>query len=58
MMGIRDVQRLARARDLLTGRGYTGETVLACYSGVGFDRELADTKHERVLTIGLAELYD
>ncbi|MDQ7907812.1 ATP-binding protein [Phytohabitans sp. ZYX-F-186] len=38
VMGARQVDRLARARDLLAGRGYdTRDTVLACYSGAGFD---------------------
>jgi len=33
--------RLARARDLLTVKGYdTRSTILACYSAAGFDDEL------------------
>ncbi|MCO5966933.1 DUF234 domain-containing protein [Actinoallomurus soli] len=36
VMGVRHVDRLRRARDLLGGRGYdVRDTALACYSGVG-----------------------
>lgn len=41
VMGIRHLNRLVRARDLLTQQGLdTSGTVLACYSGAGFDDEL------------------
>lgn len=40
-MGIRHVERLRRARDLLADRGFdTSETVLACYSAAGFNNDL------------------
>lgn len=59
VMGARHVQRLRRARDLLGERGYdTSETILACYSGAGFSREIAeDTDGERIALIGPRELY-
>ncbi|GIH92536.1 hypothetical protein ACFFMN_03740 [Planobispora siamensis] len=35
------VERPARARDLLAGKGYdTRDTVLACYGGAGFTEDL------------------
>lgn len=41
VMGVRHLHRLARARDLLAQQGLdTSSTVLACYSGAGFDDEL------------------
>ncbi|WP_199757560.1 hypothetical protein [Micromonospora sp. Llam0] len=53
----RHVDRLRRARDLLAGRGYdTRDTVLTCYSGVGFEPGLIDDG-EPVRTVGLADLY-
>src|SRR5579863_4555897 len=43
VMGTRHVDRLRRARDLLAVKGFdTRDTVLTCYSGAGFDRELRD----------------
>lgn len=54
VMGNRHVERLYRARDLLADRGYdTAGTIIACYSGLGFEPDLP----EAVRTIGLAELY-
>lgn len=56
-MGGRHVDRLRRARDLLGDRGYdVRDTVLACYSGVGFDERLRDGSDE-VALIGLDALY-
>ncbi|GGP05848.1 ATP-binding protein [Nonomuraea glycinis] len=60
VMGTHHVQRLARARDLLAGKGYdTGDTVLACYSGSGFTDDLRTVAKNdpRVLLIGLDRLY-
>ncbi len=59
VMGVRHVERLRRARELLAGKGFdTRDTVLACYSGAGFDPELrASISSDQVLTIGLGELY-
>ena len=56
IMGTRHVDRLRRARDLLAARGFdTTRTVLACYSGAGFDGDA--TTASDVLTVGLDRLY-
>ncbi|WP_223167066.1 hypothetical protein [Nonomuraea sp. SYSU D8015] len=48
------VDRLRRARDLLSVKGYdTSGTVLACYSGAGFQSDMPGD----VRRIGLEELY-
>jgi uncharacterized protein len=59
IMGSGHVARPARARDLLAAKGYdTAETVLACYSGAGFDDELrAGARDRRVALINAARLY-
>lgn len=59
VMSVRHLDRLRRARDLLAVRGYdTGDTILACYSGAGFDRELRSAASgQPVLLIGLDDLY-
>ncbi len=59
VMGVRHLQRLRRARDLLTARGYdTRDTVLACYGGAGFEPGLAaGSSAERVILVGPDELY-
>jgi hypothetical protein len=64
VMGSRHVERLRRARDLLAGRGFdTRETVLACYSGAGFDPQLhaltgGDRKPaDRILTVTVNDLH-
>jgi uncharacterized protein len=58
-MGMRHLDRLRRARDLLSVKGYdTAETWLACYSGAGFDDELrAAAARDRVLLVDLDRLY-
>ena len=58
-MGVRHLDRLRRARDLLSVRGYdTTGAWLACYSGSGFDHELrAAAGRDRVLLVDLARLY-
>ncbi len=57
VLGARHVERLRRARDLLAGRGYdTRDTVLACYSGAGFNPDL-NIPGNRVLAVGLDDLY-
>ncbi|MCO6004607.1 ATP-binding protein [Actinoallomurus purpureus] len=58
-MGLRHLDRLRRARDLLSVKGYdTSETWLACYSGTGFDDELhAAAKRDRILLVDLERLY-
>lgn len=52
-MGRRHVDRLERARQLLSANYDTSETVLACYSGAGFEPGL----DPKVLTVGLDDLY-
>ena len=53
VMGQRHVSRLERARHLLSRDYDTSETVLACYSGAGFEPGLDPS----VLTVGLDDLY-
>jgi hypothetical protein len=58
VMSLGHVERLRRARDLLAVKGFdTRDTVLTCYSGAGFDRELqADQRHD-IRLVGLDQLY-
>ncbi|MEU6373654.1 ATP-binding protein [Streptomyces sp. NPDC046909] len=59
VMGLNHLERLARARDLLSGRGMdTTGCGLACFSAAGFSEALR-TEAERggVLLVGLEELY-
>jgi hypothetical protein len=59
-MGLRHLNRLARARELLAGRQLdTTATVLTCYSGAGFDADLlaASAGRDDVLLVGLDRLY-
>jgi hypothetical protein len=53
VMGRRHVARLERARELLSKDYDTSGTVLACYSGAGFEPDLDPA----VLTVGLEDLY-
>jgi hypothetical protein len=59
VMGLRHVERLRRARDLLAGKGYdTRDTVIACYGGAGFDAALsAAAGDSRILAVGPDDLY-
>jgi hypothetical protein len=59
VMTLRHVERLRRARALLTVKGYdTTATTLACYSGAGFDPALlAAARDGDVLLVGLDRLY-
>ena len=58
VMDQRHVERLRRARDLLTAKGFdTRDTVLACYSGAGFHPDLAAGKPSDVRLISLDQLY-
>jgi hypothetical protein len=59
VMGARQLRRLARARDLLTQRGYdTSQTVLACYSGAGFSDELRQASADAAVKLfGPRDLY-
>jgi len=57
-MGIRHVERLRRARDLLAEKGYdTRDTILACYSGAGFKPDLLAATDQQVRAIGPDDLY-
>lgn len=57
-MGGRHIERLSRARDLLGERGYdVSRTVLACYSGSGFDDDLRKITDGRIRLIGLDGIY-
>ncbi|MGH3192191.1 MAG: AAA family ATPase [Streptosporangiaceae bacterium] len=59
-MGMRDLTRLARARDLLAERGLdTGAAKLACFSGTGFDDDLREAAADRtdVLLVDPGRLY-
>ncbi len=60
VMGHRQLRRLARARDLLARAGYdTRDTILACYSGAGFDEDLAGsaTSDSKVALVGIDRIY-
>jgi hypothetical protein len=60
VMNVRHLDRLRRARDLLSVKGYeTAATILACYSGVGFSDGLTSlaATQPRVLLVGLDRLY-
>ena len=60
VMGHHHLDRLARARELLTRKGYdTRSTILTCYSGAGFTDELttAAAADDRILLVGLDRLY-
>lgn len=59
-MGMRDLGRLERARDLLAQRGFDTATArLACYSGSGFDHHLREAAANRtdVLLVDPDQLY-
>lgn len=60
VMTIRHTDRLRRARDLLSVRGYdTRDTRLACYSGAGFGADLRDAALEdhHIMLVSLDDLY-
>src|SRR5579863_9696072 len=58
VMDLRHVERLRRARDLLAVKGFdTGDTVLTCYSGAGFERELQASQRHDIRLVGLDRLY-
>jgi hypothetical protein len=58
VMGAEHVARLRRARDLLAARGFdTRDTVLTCYSGAGFTRELGAGPGSDVRLVTLDDLY-
>jgi AAA+ ATPase superfamily predicted ATPase len=54
------VERLRRARDLLSVKGFdTADTVLACYSGAGFNTDLRNTAraNSQIRLVDLETLY-
>ncbi|MHA6764352.1 AAA family ATPase [Streptacidiphilus sp. PAMC 29251] len=59
VMGLKHLERLTRARDVLTERGMdTGRCALACFSAAGFSDALrAEAAREDVLLLGLEQLY-
>jgi hypothetical protein len=60
VMGLGHLDRLRRARDLLSVKGHhAADAVLACYSGAGFTAELTDfTANDRhVLLVDLTRLF-
>jgi len=58
VMGDGHLERLGRARDLLAVKGFdTRETVLACYSGVGFTPDLQAAASNHTALISLDRLY-
>ena len=60
VMSAGHLERLRRARDLLAVTGYdTSGMKLTCYSGAGFDAELADlaANDPAILLVGLEMLY-
>lgn len=55
-MGIRHVEKLRRARDLLADKGFdTTGTILTCYSAAGFNKDLLPS--DDVAMIGLDRIY-
>ena len=55
VMDLRHVERLRRAQDLLAVKGFdTRDTLLTCYSGAGFDRELQAGQRPGIRLVGLA----
>jgi uncharacterized protein len=60
VMGLGHLDRLRRARDLLSVKGYhAADAVLACYSGTGFSAELSAVagSNPGVLLVDLERLY-
>jgi uncharacterized protein len=57
IMGGHHVDRLARARDLLSASYDTGDCVLACYSAAGFHDDLRAARDPRLALITLDDIY-
>ena len=55
--GGRHVERLARARDLLSAGYDTSDRVLACYSAAGFHDDLRATRDPRLVLVTLDDIY-
>jgi AAA+ ATPase superfamily predicted ATPase len=57
VMGRKHVDRLARARDLLSASFETSGCVLACYSAAGFSKELQDQDDASLALVTLDDIY-
>ena len=57
VMGGHHVERLARARDLLSASYNTSDCVLACYSAAGFHDDLRAARGSRLVLITLDDIY-
>jgi len=57
VMGGHHLERLARARDLLSVGYDTSDCVLACYSGAGFHDDLRAARNPRLALVTLDEIY-
>lgn len=57
VMGRKHVDRLARARDLLSASFDTDGCVLACYSAAGFSKELEGGEEARLALVTLDDIY-
>jgi len=56
-MGGYHVERLARARDLLSASHDTSDCVLACYSATGFHDDLRKARDPRLAPTTLGDIY-
>jgi AAA+ ATPase superfamily predicted ATPase len=57
VMGMRHVERLRRARDLLAANFDTTDCVLTCYSGAGFSEELRSAADSRLSLVTLDDIH-
>ncbi|MGH3261327.1 MAG: hypothetical protein ACRDNS_04955 [Trebonia sp.] len=57
VMGRGHVDRLARARDLLSASYDTSDCVLACYGAAGFTEDLRSAQDPGVTLVTLADIY-
>lgn len=57
VMGIRHVDRLRKARDLLASGYDVSDCVLACYSAAGFSDELRSVTDPRLALVSLEDVY-
>lgn len=57
IMGGHHLERLTRARDLLSARYDTSACVLACYSAAGFHDDLRAARDPRIALISLDDIY-
>lgn len=57
VMGLQHVERLRRARDLLSANFDVADCVLACYSAAGFHEDLRESQGPRLVLVALEDLY-